>query len=273
MLILTSEKINDIINFYTNGESVLSLSKKYNCTTQDIQNILNKNNIPKVSQAKRKNPNLIEDYFKNIDTNEKAYWLGWMLTDGGVTKNGDIEIAISKKDKYILELLEKDLCISGHVRPFGDHYVRFSLGSINMCNDLEQYGIIPNKTLNLNFPKNIPNEFESHLLRGMFDGDGGFSIGYATRFYKHRNKSYTKQYREFSFTGTYDMCKGFHDILLKYTDFVPKNINKNNNIFRVRWSSVEDILNICNVLYKDCNNHYLIRKYELYQQLIKENSK
>lgn len=53
----------------------------------------------------------------------------------------------------------------------------------------------------------------TQILRGMFDGDGGLTIGNATRFYKHRNKYYTKPYQELSYTGTYDMCQGFHDTL------------------------------------------------------------
>mgnify|MGYP007056167281 CR=1 FL=1 len=31
------------------------------------------------------NPTLIEDYFENIDNNEKAYWLGLIISDGAIT--------------------------------------------------------------------------------------------------------------------------------------------------------------------------------------------
>ena len=112
-----------------------------------------------------------------------------------------------------------------------------------MCRDLEQYGIIPNKTLELKYPTNIPKEFETHLLRGMFDGDGGLTTGFTTRFYKQRNKSYTKPYQELSFTGTYDMCYHFQNVLCKYTDIPLKNITRNHSIYRVRWSNKEEIIN------------------------------
>lgn len=264
MLIQTSE----VIKKYQCGESVLALSHTYNTYPQKIQDILDKNNIEKITQAKRNNPNLIEDYFDYIDSKEKAYWLGWLLTDGGISTDGDIEIALSKKDQYILELFQHDLHIANHIKPFGDDYCRFYLGSKRMSKDLEKYGIIPNKTLSLKFPNNIPEEYETHLLRGLFDGDGGFTIGNTTRFYKHRNKSYTKQYRELSFTGTYDMCKGFHNCLQKYIGFLTKNIKPNNNMYRVRWSSKEEILNILTLLYQDCNDHYLKRKHDLYMKLL-----
>lgn len=260
--------VDDIISSYLKGSSVLSLSQKYSTNTYQIQSILNENNIEKISQMKRNNPLFIEDYFKTIDTKEKAYWIGWLLTDGGVSNKNDIEIALSAKDKDILHLLEKDLYISNKVKPFGDGYVRFSISSINMCKDLAQYGIIPNKTLALKFPKNIPEELEIHLLRGMFDGDGGFTTGFATRFYKHRNKSYTKPYQELSFTGTYDMCENFQRILCKYTDIPYKKIAKNHSIYRVRWSNKDEILAICKVLYNDCDQHFLKRKYDKYQELL-----
>lgn len=260
---------NDIISLYLNGDSVLQLSKKYDTSMYIIKSILDKNNISKISQAKRLNPYFLEDYFKTIDTNEKAYWIGWLLTDGTVLKNGEIQFSLIVQDGYILHLLENDLCVSNKTFTYCDNkYIRFGIGSINMCNDLKQYGIIPNKTLTLKFPQNIPEEFETHLLRGMFDGDGGFTIGTTTKFYKNRNKSYTKPYQELSFTGTYDMCKNFQDILCKHTGIEQKNIHRNHSIYRVRWSSREEILSICNVLYQDCGDHFLQRKYDKYQELL-----
>lgn len=259
---------DDIISLYLNGSSVLSLSKQYNTNTHQIQSILDLYNVPKISQMKRFNPLFIEDYFKVIDTKEKAYWIGWLLTDGGVSKKNDIEISLVAGDKDILHLLENDLHIQNKVKPFNNEYVRFSISSANMCKDLKQYGIIPNKTLTLNLPKNIPEEFETHLLRGMFDGDGGFTTGVATRFYKHRNKSYTKPYQELSFTGTYDMCEHFQHILCKHTGAPHKNITKNHSVYRVRWSNKDEILAICRVLYMDCGQHFLRRKHDKYQELL-----
>jgi hypothetical protein len=260
---------NDIVLSYLNGKSVLSLSKQYNTSTYIIQSILDKNNMPKISQAKRLNPSFIEDYFKIIDTKEKAYWIGWLLTDGGVMKDNDIQLSLSSHDAYILHLLEDDLHLSGKVFLYcDDKYARFHIGSVNMCKDLEQYGIVPNKTLALKFPKNIPEELETHLLRGMFDGDGGFTIGVSTKFYKHRNKSYTRPYQELSFTGTYDMCENFQRILCKHTGVPYKKITKNHSIYRVRWSNKDEVISICKVLYNNCDQHFLKRKYDKYQELL-----
>ena len=256
-----------IVHDYIQGKSVLALSIEYNSSTTKIQALLNKNEIDKISQLKKRNPDVVEDYFKQIDHKDKAYWIGWLLTDGGISNKNDIEIAILNKDEYILHQLENDLKIQNRVKQFGDKYVRFSLSSSNMCKDLIQYGIVPNKTLKLKFPQNIGEEYDSHLLRGMFDGDGGLTIGTATRYYKHRGKHYTKPYAELSFTGTYDMCDGFQKTLLRHIDIPEKKINMNHSIFRVRWSNKKEIIKICDFLYKDSENHYLKRKYLLYEKL------
>lgn len=274
MIHIQNSDITDIINKYINGSSVLSLSHEYNCSAQAIQYHLDKNNIAKITQAKRINPGFIEDYFKIIDSKEKAYWIGWILTDGCVAaKDKSLQISLQQNDKYILELLEKDLGLFDHVKVFNHDYYKFYACSVKMYNDLFQYGIVPNKTLILKFPNNIPEKYETHLLRGMFEGDGGITVGEATRFYKHRNKTYTKPYRELSFTGTYDMCNGFQETLLKHTKNVAKkNITHNHQIYRIRWHSIEDIAEIYNVLYKDCDDHCLIRKKEKFQKIFETNN-
>lgn len=261
---------SEIINEYIGGKSVFALSHQYKTSTNAINRILKNNNVPKISQAKRLNPLLNENYFECVDNKFKAYWIGWILTDGTIGKDNGLEISLIKNDEYILKILEKDLGIQNHVKIFQEQYVRFSLWSKKIAEDLVQYGIVPNKTLNLQFPKNIPEEFETHLLRGMFEGDGGLTIGTTTRFYKNRNKSYTKPYQELSFTGTYDMCKGFQDTILKYINISEKKILHNHSIYRIRWSNKKEIIQILDLLYKDCDDHFLQRKYELYCKLKEE---
>ena len=258
---------NDIINGYIGGQSVLALSHQYQTSAYVINKILKDNGIAKISQAKRFNPSLKEDYFEYINDEHKAYWIGWILTDGTITKDNSLSISLAAKDGYILNLFEDDLCIDKHVKSFQEKYIRFDLGSKKMVSDLAQYGIVPNKTLTLNFPENIPEQFETHLLRGLFEGDGGLTLGVTTRFYKDRNKSYTKPYQELSFTGTYDMCKGFQDTILKYINLSEKRITSNHSIYRVRWSNKEEIIQILDLLYADCGDHYLKRKFDLYQKL------
>lgn len=254
-----------MISRYQNGESVLALANRYQTNTHKIQKMLDDNGIAKISQAKRFNPSLNENYFKNIDTDEKAYWLGWILTDGGIS-NQSIQISLQEKDADVLHLFQKDLGVTSHELRFYDKYVRFYIGSAIMCKHLLQYGVIPNKTHTLKFP-NINPQYEVALIRGMFEGDGGLTIGTTTRFYKGRNKFYTKPYQEMSFTGTYDMCAGFQQTIRKHIEISEKSITHNHSIYRVRWSNRNEIIKILDLLYENCGKHYLKRKYDLYQKI------
>jgi hypothetical protein len=49
---------------------------------------------------------LDEHYFEAIDTEEKAYWLGFIATDGWITKTG-LGIGLNVKDRSHLELFSR----------------------------------------------------------------------------------------------------------------------------------------------------------------------
>lgn len=55
-----------------------------------------------------------EDYFKNIDNEEKAYFLGLICSDGSITYNENkyryqISIKLHNKDEYILDEFIKSI--------------------------------------------------------------------------------------------------------------------------------------------------------------------
>ena len=64
---------------------MLSLQQEYNISYNKIKRIIKECN--NVSSAKQKNPKLNENYFEHIDSTDKAYWLGWIISDGSITNN------------------------------------------------------------------------------------------------------------------------------------------------------------------------------------------
>lgn len=158
-----------------------------------------------------------EDIFSKIDTAEKAYWLGFIAADGNVRTNPyPNEKLIKKPGNYMLRIklkyadknhLEKfrrflgsDVPIKGHwdTTAYGRHkFATIIIGRKKIVEDLGNWGIIENKTFQLNFP-NIFKKYYSDFIRGYFDGDGSLysSSGKGKKQLKFEICSGTKSFLE-----------------------------------------------------------------------------
>lgn len=65
-------------DYLTNSYSSRELSKKYNLSRSTILRVLKRNNV-KIKNKRLVNTDLKTDYFENIDTEQKAYFLGFIL--------------------------------------------------------------------------------------------------------------------------------------------------------------------------------------------------
>lgn len=256
----SKEQEQEILKKYNEGASMLSLQKEYQTSWETLKNLFEEKGIKKNSLSKIQNPNLLEDYFENIDSVDKAYWIGWLLSDGCIQNRQDkkgyeISLTLLAQDEHILHQLEEDLQVQGKVATFCNDYKRFSLGCKKMVEDLEKYSLINNKTFTCYISNLIPKKYYSHLLRGIFDGDGGITI------YKRSNGQINY---ELSFCGNEQIITKIKEILLEeIPQLKDKTIEQESSIKRIRWGSLKDIILIRDFLYKDCDNkHRLKRKYD-----------
>lgn len=116
-------------------------------------------------------------YFKEIDTPEKAYWLGFIAGDGTVAQGG-VTIALKASDANHLRLLAQALQSDAPVRYYvakvaGKEYptAKFSATSWRMVDDLAGHGIHPRKSHTLE-PWRGPADLMPHYWRGLVDADG-----------------------------------------------------------------------------------------------------
>jgi len=117
-----------------------------------------------------------ETVFEQIDTEEKAYWLGFLLADGYVgdehTGRGRIELWLSEKDKGHIEAFGEFLQSTYPIRADAKRKAcGISIASDKMHDDLIRWGCVPRKSLVLRFPP-LPFPLCVHFIRGYFDGDG-----------------------------------------------------------------------------------------------------
>jgi hypothetical protein len=114
---------------------------------------------------------------------DMAYILGNVITDGCIS-NGRLMFGVARKDKELLEYISSKLVPGKPVRDCayvvaGKEHLGCSLSvsSKKIQEDLRRHGIIERKTGREMLPA-CPDEYKPDLLRGLFDGDGGF---YATK--------------------------------------------------------------------------------------------
>ena len=141
------------------------------------------------SKFSRQSKNEInEDYFENIDCEDKAYWLGFIMADGNIYKykNSDkiqFSIKIKQTDHDHLVKFAKSIGFNkskikkGHALRNKTMCYFSEIRSYNkvFCENLMKHGIEERKSGKEILPETIPEEFIKDFIRGFIDGDGTIS--------------------------------------------------------------------------------------------------
>ena len=232
-----------------------------------IKKILLDNGIqPRTRAQSHYQDNREENIFEVIDTEEKAYWLGFLAADGCVHGNYII-ISLQGKDKEHLEKFKKFLKADsitirettrvdtkGKLRP----YCHFSIGCKKMVEDLKKLGIVERKSLILK-PPVIDEKFYYDWIRGFFDGDGGLS--YSKK--NNRWQSYAN--------STKEVLQWITNVLnINTTPFQQQHYGKKDNVWRIHFNGRINVYNVWNkIMHDNKATIYLERKYQKYLQLRK----
>jgi hypothetical protein len=189
-LIFFEENDKDfMVSEYSKGITLLQIGKKFGVNPHTIRRVLLEKNIKiKTRSDARREFFFDQDYFKIIDTPEKAQILGFIYADGNVC-GGQLNIVLASRDKDYLYQISRALNYEGKITDktllpgdgLGKNICfssRLSVRSIKMIGDLNKKGVFPAKSLTLKFPTpdQVPNYLLSHFIRGYFDGDGSICI-------------------------------------------------------------------------------------------------
>ena len=252
----TDEQVAYIINKYLNENYTLKqLGKEFNCSYPTIRNLLNKHKIK--SRGNKQGYPRDEFYFNKIDTEEKAYWLGFLYADGCVHSN-NYEISINITDKEHIEKFKAAIKAFNHnITEIQDKrfqnaktLYQFSIKDKQLHQDLIKWGCIPQKSLLINKIPNIPRDYVSHFLRGYFDGDGSLHYLRGTNNYR------------ISFVGTKDFL---NDIQKELQTNVSLQSNIAGKAYVLQIAGRRQIETILNYLYNNSKeNNRLNRKYQKY---------
>lgn len=264
---LNQEEKEYIINSYQT-KTVTQLSNELGVSLSSIGKVWHDNNLKgKKAYVYPFNYN----YFKNIDTKDKAYFLGLIASDGCVYERKNkikypnnqkmLSLTLQKEDQCILNTFkkyidcEKPLSYSSKQNDDLRQYCNLQLVSDILRDDLKKYNIVPRKTHSFDTPI-LKENLYSHYIRGYFDGDGSIYVA--------KNSLNKPSDYKITITGFLHNLKIIQDILLKNNidlKFIEDKHKDYSDIFgEIRNNNVENIYNFLKYIYKDCEDLYIPRK-------------
>lgn len=255
-----NEKYEEGLKLYLQGDlSLTQISKRLQCSRGHLGEYIKRKGYTVINRQNDNGTN--DNIFSLIDTEEKAYWLGFLYADGYIRKgeNNYIGIALQQRDVNHLVKFKKFLNSPAKVCDKivnGYNEVSFVISRKKIHDDLIKLGCCPNKSLQLQFPteKQVPDDFLRDFVRGYFDGDGYIGIT--------QNKH--------CLTGRMSLTSGSPEFL---TELISKmgwfdakmRKDKRSNAYSIEWCSWKCYSNLSSIYLN--SNIFLDRKYEKFIQI------
>lgn len=227
---------------------------------------------------------LNESFFEKIDSEEKAYVLGFTYADGNnKTQGSGLMFTLSAEDAEILEKIKKAL--NSNAKIIITERMGYTLGNVahidfnshKISKDLIDKGAPPNKTYKIVFPFFLSENLIPHFIRGYFDGDGCIWNGKRKKMFvkdstsKRGYKNRIVHNVKFTFTSNENFILGLQNILVEKLGFKKTKLyyrHKNNqNIATLEYSGRGNIKKLYDYMYKDATI-FLERKFKKFNEIL-----
>jgi hypothetical protein len=218
------------------------------------------------------------NYFYNIDTPTKAYWLGFIWCDGSmiVRRRGKslsycMKLSLKKEDASHIEKFNKSINGNYNVKIYStknytsNNYkeARIAIYNQHFGKTLyHKYNMVPYRENAQKIIEATPPKYYRDLIRGMFDADGSFSIYQANTQYGIKKKY------AISFGGSELLCRWIEEVLINNNlclnmkhKLYKRHEGKDGSFVTLSLSGRRCVSNILHWLYYD-NSTYLNRKYQ-----------
>ena len=265
--LLSDKEIDEAYKLYQEGFSSINLSEMYNVGYETILRGFRRLGYKvRSNKVNSRIYNVNHSYFNEINSAEKAYWLGFIYADGFVTIRKDgckyFGLSLFVKDVSVLENLKKSLNSNYKINIYKSNgytgsgeYCRLLIRSDEIVDDLISHGVLISKT-NILKPPKLGNNLIRHFIRGYMDGDG----------------SIWRSGREYSvqFLGTMELL----DFIMEYfmsNNLVYKKVKaryrkEGQVVMSIAYGGNVQVKRILDHLYLD-SNIYLERKFKIYKEL------
>ena len=282
--ILTDLQVIEAYEMYVKQKlTTYQLGNIFNCSASVFQKEFRKAGLVMrdTSHAKQKYP-INEDIFDNIDTEEKAYWLGFLYADGNVCGSQyRVRLSLAKEDIEVVQKFSNFIFgqerIKNYIQPKNRQSSQ-NLVYVDVCNkhvalQLPKLGCPPKKTFIITFPEWLDEKLYNHFIRGYFDGDGCLSnykekqIGRGKLTKGLIISEYDKAH--FSVLSTKEFLESLQAVFITLnisSGINKRHKNRKNNNYTLYVSGNQQIARLMDWLYKDATI-FLQRKHNKYIKL------
>jgi hypothetical protein len=218
----------------------------------------------KLKVKKHTENNLIKvnrNLFNKIDSNDIAYWLGFILADGNIFRN-ELRIKLGIKDKLHVKKFCNFAKINKKFIKYSIHkitqnkLVKINIYSKTVISNLKKLGINERKSTKEK-PIKMKQKYIKHFIRGIFDGDG----------------YYTKSGTNMGWVGSKELLTYIEKFLRKKLFlkqrpvYFKKSSSQEFPLYYLEYYSKKDKELVSNYLYKySKKRNRLKRKYDLFKK-------
>lgn len=253
----------------------------FNDVNKTSKQVRSKARLLGLSKAKVQDYN--RRYFQDINTPEKAYWLGFIFADGWIRKghgrNGStsyelgIELSVTDREHLVKfanaigmdsNKIKERVRKGNWIKPSQDEDLAGNFSgshetsvlraySKDMYYDLIENNVIENKT-NFDIFPNVKDSLYRDFLRGYFDGDGSIYLEGS----KGNGQCHITCASE-------NILNNIKERLMDFKINTGNIYKEHNTKYRLYVNKKEDVKNFLDFLYKDADI-YLDRKYQAYKE-------
>lgn len=243
--------------------SISKIAKEFNLCETTVSRLLKKADIPMWTRQDLNVGELKINYFREINTENKAYLLGLFTADGCVyTVNNSkaFTIQLNKNDVEMIQCIKNELSIPRKiVTDKRDGSYGISIVNNLFVQHLIEHGVTEGKSTR--FIPALSDWLMPHYIRGLFDGDGSIVI--------RKAHTYGKAMR------CCVVLLAYSNIINPLREYLENKLNlyhlslcsDGGEAYSVRYSSRHDFIAVTNFMYKNANL-YLKRKHCKYLEAL-----
>lgn len=242
--------------------NLTDLSKELGHSPKTIQKFLKKQGV----YDRFKFDKYLINKFDIIDTEEQAYWLGFLAADGSVSKK-QLTLLLAEKDlQHLLKFknfIGADYSIRKIITKLNNKEFigyAYSISSTKFVASIKKHNVYPKKSFTVKIPNTIPDPLLNHYIRGVFDGDGSVWV--------NKNNQIN-----ISIISSCEMCNQIQNILHEkcLTNMTKQELftSKNTNLHyaAIKYCGNHQTKRIFEFLYKDATI-FLERKKDVFREKV-----